>query len=82
MTTTTREPARTPAHEQSAGSRHPIEALILQIVARLFAAGAVGLACSVSYTRGWDPGISLAALGLLWLYVGPDGVRAAWGGAR
>ncbi|MGH3376019.1 MAG: hypothetical protein ACRDP6_14875 [Actinoallomurus sp.] len=83
MTAQTREPARTtPRNAQSTGSRHTATNLALQASARLCLAGSTGIAAAGSFHQGWDPGISLAALGLWWLFIGTNGVRAAWGSGR
>ncbi|MGI5223577.1 hypothetical protein [Actinoallomurus sp. CA-142502] len=69
--TQTREAARTPADAQSAASRQPpVEEFLLTLAARLFIAAAIGLACALAYQRGWEPGISIAAMGLLWHFMG------------
>lgn len=69
--TQTREPARPPRIAQNAGTRHHPAGLLLMAAERLCLAGATGLAAAVAYSNGWNPGISLCALLLLWQFLPP-----------
>lgn len=69
MTTTTREPARTPADAQSAGSRPPATdpaGLIVMGIVWLGLSGAVSLLAALAAYRGADPTWFLGVLALGW----------------